>query len=135
MTDEPTMETFETDTGKLYYGGRYLLPSMASRFSLMSSHIEYTRGGFDDEFALGNSPGGNLGTLYFEWDELRSKLQYYFAQTADNLVGTGNALCQLAIEAAETDGKGATEIAEKGAQLDDVTVLEPEYGPTEPNPR
>lgn len=125
MNDQYEMSTFKTDTAKLWFAGTNVLPTMADKYSDISTSVWKTRGLSDGAFSRADSPSGKLPGIYAEWDRLRSSFQDILSRTSTNLVGTGNALRTMAEDMSGTDGQGAAEIAAAGAELEPVEVSTP----------
>lgn len=124
MNDQYDMEHFRTDTGKLWYAGSNVLPSLADKYADISYTIWVTRGGSDDAFASADSPSGKLPGIYAEWNRLRNTFQDILSQTSANLMGTAGLLLDVAEDLSATDADGAAQIADAGAALDPVDVSE-----------
>ncbi|MGH8792925.1 MAG: hypothetical protein ACRDXX_09795, partial [Stackebrandtia sp.] len=104
MNDEfttSTGKTFDTETGRLWYGGVVLLPSVADEYADMSYKVWMTRDTADDDFASRTTVTGTLSDVYEAYDGLRGDFQNILAQSATNLVATGGALKELAEETSE----------------------------------
>lgn len=118
------LDSFETDTAKVWYGGTHLLPSVADDYADLSEKVWMTRDTADDKFAGGNSPSGYMSTVYSAWDGLRGEFQNILAETSKNMNKTGKALVTLANEIAENDTDAKGEIDGVGNELD-VDVSDP----------
>jgi hypothetical protein len=98
------------DLYELWLAGRKNLPNVAQVYADANGHVASTEDLVHLAFHRPEQLGGAFGPAYADWRELRDQLQRILADTAANLVLTGQALCVAASMYAATDAEAATEM-------------------------